>query len=67
MFVYIIDIVIYVVMWNDILESCVLRCDEGIFYCFVFLLSYVFSVFFILWVCIIYIFNYVGFIRGIRK
>lgn len=65
--VYITDIVIYVVMRNDIPESCALRCDEGTFYCLVFSLSYVFSAFLILWVRIIYIFNYVGFIRGIRK
>lgn len=65
--VYITDIVIYVVMRNDIPGSCALGCDEGTFYCLVFSLSYVFSAFLILWVRIIYIFNYVGFIRGIRK
>lgn len=38
---YITDIVIYVVMRNDIPESCALRCDEGTFFSLVFSLSYV--------------------------
>lgn len=46
--IYITDTVIYVVMRNDIPESCALRCDEGTFFCLVFSLSYVFSAFFIL-------------------